>query len=142
MIRRIIQSSLKLRTSFVYHQQHGLFRMLFFCAGKIHGECLCHALATAATLRVSILSGPRTNAYFGETVVLNKTPIPGIFAKFIAAQVEKKKFKPVTRSKISILFRTLGSEVYHLYSGTQYRGKAAVRSLSSLKACFFYSFFF
>lgn len=63
------------------------------------------------------------------------------FCKFKAAQVEKKKFKPVTRSKISILFRTLGSEVYHLYSGTQYRGKAVVRSLSSLKAFFFHFFF-
>lgn len=46
----------------------------------------------------------------------------------------RKNAKPSTRSKISILFRTLGSEVYHSYSDTQYRGKAVLRSLSSLKA--------
>jgi hypothetical protein len=88
-----------------------------------------------------MVNGARTNTYF-STVVLNETPVLRIFATFKAAQVEKKKFKPVTRSKISILFRTLGSEVYHLYSGTQYRGKAVVRSLSSLKAFFFFQFFF
>lgn len=87
-----------------------------------------------------MVNSARTNSYFC-TAVLNATPGPGIFATFKASQVEKKKFKPVTRSKISILFRTLGSEVYHLYSGTQFRGKAVVRSLSSLKA-FFFSFFF
>lgn len=87
-----------------------------------------------------MVNSARTNSYFC-TAVLNATPGPGIFATFKASQVEKKKFKPVTRSKISILFRTLGSEVYHLYSGTQFRGKAVVRSLSSLKAFFFFIFF-
>lgn len=59
-----------------------------------------------------------------------------LFTIVRAAQVgkKKKKAKPSTRSKISILFRTLGSEVYHSYSGTQYGGKAVLRSLSSLKA--------
>lgn len=87
-----------------------------------------------------MVNSARTYTHF-YTVVLNTALGLGIFATFKAAQVEKKKFKPVTRSKISILFRTLGSEVYHLYSGTQYRGKAVVRSLSSLKAFFFHFFF-
>lgn len=106
---------------------------------EIPNDSLCCSLYMAAMLSVSRVNGTRTNTYFC-TVVLNETPVPGNFTTFKAAHVEKKKFKPVTRSKISILFRTLGSEVYHLYSGTQYRGKAVVRSLSSLKA-FFFSFF-
>lgn len=95
----------------------------FYDDGKVQNDSLCCTPYMVAMLHDSMVNSARTNTYF----LYCCSPVLGIFATFKAAQVEKKKFKPVTRSKISILFRTLGSEVYHLYSGTQYRGKAVVR---------------
>lgn len=122
-----------------HHQQMLLLSHCCFCAMKTKRH--------KTILPVAIVHGCRAMRFNAEwcknkyilfnTAVLHKTPVFGNFTTFKAAHVEKKKFKPVTRSKISILFRTLGSEVYHLYSGTQYRGKAVVRSLSSFKSFHF-----
>ena len=106
---------------------------------KTHGGSLRGSLDTAAmlTVRWGIVRERTTNRQWNQQYCfLNETPVLRSFATFKAVQVEKK-FKPVTRSKISILFRTLGCSFIFWY--TIQRQSCCQKSLQFKS--FFFSFF-